>query len=153
MRKINQIIIHSSDSEYGTAHIIDTWHKGRGFSEIGYHFVILNGFILRNKEYFLLDGGIEIGRNLSLKGAHVKNYNQNSIGICLIGKSGDFTVKQRISLLSLIYELKREYKIPIENILGHYELDSRKTCPDINMITYREYLKEIFKINKTLFKE
>ena len=43
MREIKKIIIHCSDSEFGDAALIDKWHKERGWTGIGYHYVILNG--------------------------------------------------------------------------------------------------------------
>ena len=48
------IIVHHSDSDYGSAAIIDKWHRERGFDELGYHFVIGNG---TNSG----DGQIEVG--------------------------------------------------------------------------------------------
>ena len=43
MREISKIILHCSDSEWGSASVIDQWHKERGWTEIGYHYVITNG--------------------------------------------------------------------------------------------------------------
>ena len=49
MRKINKIILHCSATPSGRAVSVDTirrWHKKRGWSDIGYHYVIqLNGDI------------------------------------------------------------------------------------------------------------
>ena len=76
MRQIKEIIIHCSDSPEGrndTANDIRSWHKKRGFNDIGYHYVIL------------LDGTIEVGRAEDQIGAHCSNHNANSIGICYIG--------------------------------------------------------------------
>ena len=67
MRKINEIIIHCSDTQEGcdvTAKDIRRWHTtpkekgGRGWRDIGYHYVIR------------LDGTIELGRPLEKAGAH-----------------------------------------------------------------------------------
>jgi hypothetical protein len=34
------------------------------------------------------------------------------------------------------------YKIPVENIIGHYEIDkSKPLCPSLNMETERELIK------------
>ncbi|MDD7726846.1 MAG: N-acetylmuramoyl-L-alanine amidase, partial [Bacteroidales bacterium] len=76
MRKINEIIIHCSDTPAGedfSAADIDRWHKERGWSCIGYHYVVR------------LDGTIEKGRDLSRAGAHCAGHNANSIGVCYIG--------------------------------------------------------------------
>lgn len=76
MRKIDEIIIHCSATAEGKdfrAKDIDRWHRQRGFSKIGYHYVID------------LDGKIEAGRELDEVGAHCKGHNAHSIGICYIG--------------------------------------------------------------------
>ena len=87
MRKINEIIIHCSDTQEGcdvTAKEIRSWHTapkekgGRGWRDIGYHYVIR------------LDGTIELGRPLEKAGAHCigrkgEDHNSHSIGICYIG--------------------------------------------------------------------
>ena len=59
--KIDAIVIHCSASRAGVdlrAADIDKMHKERGFSGIGYHFVVD------------LDGRVEIGRPLPQDGAH-----------------------------------------------------------------------------------
>lgn len=77
LRKIDKIIVHCADTPDGkdfTIKDIDRWHKERGWQCCGYHHVIR------------LDGTIENGRPLAQIGAHCKGYNENSIGICLIGR-------------------------------------------------------------------
>ena len=76
MRNIDKIIVHCSATQEGRhldAAEINRWHLKRGWKGIGYHYVVL------------LDGAIEYGRNIYEQGAHVKNYNKGSIGICYIG--------------------------------------------------------------------
>ncbi len=76
VRHITAIVIHCSATKEGKdfgAEDIDRWHRERGFNGIGYHFVVR------------LDGTIEVGRLLSLAGAHTTGHNQNTIGICYIG--------------------------------------------------------------------
>ena len=64
MRKINKIIIHCSATPEGRnikMETIKSWHvKGRGWSDIGYHFVIE------------LDGTLKVGRHMEKMGAGVK---------------------------------------------------------------------------------
>ena len=81
MRQIDHIIVHCSytppSMDIG-AETIREWHtlpkpKGRGWSDIGYHWVIRR------------NGTVEAGRSEERAGAHAKGYNQDSIGICLIG--------------------------------------------------------------------
>lgn len=121
MRDIDLIVVHCSDTpdkREHTAADIDRWHKERGFDRIGYHYVIRRG------------GMLEVGRAENEVGAHVKNHNQNSIGICLIGRS-DFTDPQNTTLGGLLRDLRQRY--PDARILGHCDLDKGKTCPNFNV--------------------
>ena len=136
MREINEIIIHCSDTMEGNnykAADIRTWHMmpkkegGRGFSDIGYHYVIR------------LDGTIEVGRPLSKPGAHCLGHNKNSIGICYVGgrrrdpegrrryvRDDTRTPDQRKSMEGLVKFLKMTY--PEATIHGHREF-ANKACP------------------------
>jgi hypothetical protein len=99
------IIIHHSDSDYGSAAIIDKWHRDRGFDELGYHFVIGNG---TNSG----DGQIEVGPRWTKQkwGAHDNaldnRYNTNGIGICLVGNlnKNPPTPKQLHSMIEKIFK-------------------------------------------------
>lgn len=116
-----KIVAHCSDSTWGNAIIIDDWHKKRGWSGIGYHLVILNGNIRLKVFNKFMDGFIESGRPFDdnsyidpfEKGAHTKGKN-DWIGICLIGKSGQFTNKQKDSFLKACMMIK--------NIFGEAEV-------------------------------
>jgi len=159
--KIENIIIHCSDSPWGCAREIRKWHtdpvpNGRGWSDIGYHFVILNGRVLPDLYLTSLDGSIEAGRRLDSDmdiepdemGIHALGYNAKSIGVCLIGerKNGEatFTTEQMFSLRSLCMELCHHFKVPANNVLGHGETDDGKkqgkTCPDFDVSAIRTYL-------------
>lgn len=122
MRKITEIIIHCADTPDGKefhAADIDRWHKERGWSGIGYHFVIC------------VDGSVEAGRGLDYIGAHAQGYNAASIGVCLIGKS-KFTQAQWSSLALLVGNLQRDYSGC--RVFGHYEVDQHgKTCPNFDV--------------------
>ncbi|MGA1048539.1 MAG: N-acetylmuramoyl-L-alanine amidase [Minisyncoccia bacterium] len=105
---------------------ITQWHKDRGFDTIGYHYVIRRS------------GVVEKGREDSLQGAHAVAVNGTSIGVCMVGGVDDslkwennFTEAQFRSLKSLIILLKNKY--PIEKIIGHYEVESKKECPSFNV--------------------
>jgi N-acetylmuramoyl-L-alanine amidase len=138
MRAINKIIVHCSATREGeniSAAEIDKWHKKRGWRGIGYHYVVL------------LDGTIEYGRSIYKQGAHVKNHNKGSIGICYIGgvesergSNGKWiakdtrTLEQKETLLDLLKTLKRLH--PDATIHGHNEF-AAKSCPCFD--AYNEY--------------
>ena len=136
MRKITEIIIHCSctpeDRNIGATTILD-WHKERGFSDIGYHYVIR------------LDGTIETGRPVEQIGAHTKGHNRNSIGICYIGGTekdcktpkDTRTTQQREALQQLCKQLKAEY--PNATIHGHSEF-ANKACPSFDV---KQWIKEV----------
>jgi len=139
MRVINLIVVHCSDSLFGDAALVRKWHLERGFSEIGYHHVILNGYpdaesLRLHRPKFWLDGAVEPGRPLEQAGAHVQGHNHNSVGICLIGKE-QFTQQQFGALVELIGRIRREH--PGARLAGHYELlgagDPPKSCPNLDM--------------------
>lgn len=130
MDKIDAIIVHCSATKAGQdfkAKDIDRMHRQRGFNCIGYNYTID------------LDGQIEVGRPLTVDGAHCSSkdkngvsYNKHSIGICYIGgldangKAKDTrTDAQKRALRLLISKLVHSY--PIKEILGH-----RDTSPDLD---------------------
>lgn len=132
VRKINKLVIHVSDTPDNkdfSAEDIRRWHKQRGWSDIGYHFVIR------------IDGTIEKGRDLEIIGAHTKGYNSNSIGICWVGRK-KITPKAFSSLTQLCLVLVDKYNLSCENILGHYELNSHKTCPNLDMEEFRDLISK-----------
>ena len=125
--KVKGIIIHCSDSPQGrgdSAEDIHAWHTKRGFSGIGYHYIILE------------DGMIEKGRPDYWDGAHAKGYNHTHLGICMIGKNS-FTPEQYYSLKDLVSSKVLEYNISKENVIGHYAV-SEKSCPNFDVTEWRE---------------
>jgi hypothetical protein len=149
MKEISHIILHCSDSTWGSASEINKWHLQRGFSGIGYHFIILNSLIRPRLSLESLNGSIEVGRLLDDDkwldngeiGAHTLGFNDHSIGICLIGVKS-FTERQLVSLESLCCDLMEQYDIKTSNILGHYETpkSAGKTCPNFNVAEFRKYM-------------
>ena len=126
------IILHCSDSPQGrddNASTIHRWHLERGWSGIGYHYVILE------------DGAVDRGRPEYWQGAHTKGYNSKSLGVCMIGLDS-FTDAQIESARSLISNIMQEYDIKKENVLGHYETAEAngKTCPNYPIEDFRDAL-------------
>ena len=63
MRDINKIIIHCTATPEGRDVSVDTirqWHLDRGWSDIGYHYIID------------LEGNLHEGRPVERQGAHVR---------------------------------------------------------------------------------
>lgn len=134
-RKIDMIVLHCSDSDNPRHDNIETirqWHTERGFTgpdgisgnedDIGYHFVITK------------DGVVHEGRPLNSIGAHVKGYNEHSIGICLTGKlKSQFTPKQFKAALALIRKLFSDHELDWKAVRLHNQLDKGKTCPNFNL--------------------
>lgn len=139
---IDAIMIHVSGTPFGKdvrAADIDRFHRQKGWKMIGYNYVID------------LDGTVEVGRPLTMDGAHCnlpgfsgKSYNKHAISICLIGgldadgKEADTrTDAQKIALADLVAKLEMEYNIV--DVLGH-----RDASPDLDgdgIINKYEYVK------------
>lgn len=125
MRSIHYIVIHCSATRASAdidATDIDQWHKERGWSGIGYHFVIKR------------NGNVQRGRPLAKVGAHVKGYNRHSIGICLVGgvdgnnyPQDNFTLDQLENLRQMLWYMTNMF--PNAKIVRHNELDAYRDCP------------------------
>ncbi len=122
MMNITRVVIHCSASPQGRgddAETIHSWHTRRGWSGIGYHYVILE------------DGTLQTGRPEYWEGAHVNGHNKDSLGICLIGYGSEVTNDQMDTLAQLLLGLNHKYN-GVE-VLGHNDLDPNKTCPNFNV--------------------
>jgi len=125
---VKKRVFHCSDSsdsiDLGVKEIrqwhTDTPPKGNGWSDIGYHFVIRR------------DGRIERGRAETVQGAHVRGHNEDSIGICWVGRK-TASDKQLMAIKKLLRGLMDKYELQAYDIYGHTELDSKKTCPNLDM--------------------
>lgn len=127
-RIIKEIIVHCTATQEGkdfTVADIDKWHKARGFSGIGYHYVIYR------------DGSIHDGRNVDVAGAHTIGHNAQSIGVSYIGgvavdgktPKDTRTQAQKDSLRNLLKELRKLY--PAAKIYGHRNF-ANKACPSFD---------------------
>lgn len=141
-RVINEIIVHCSATREGqnyTVADVKRWHTtpvskgGRGWSDIGYHYVIHR------------DGTVHKGRDVNVSGAHCTGHNSHSIGVCYIGgcdasdgrtPKDTRTQAQKKSLLELLQELKKLY--PKARIRGHRDF-ANKACPSFDAT--KEYSK------------
>lgn len=126
---VEYIIMHCTATPEGrvvTLEDVRRWHvEERGWSDIGYHWLIE------------LDGTLRQGRHETTQGAHAKGYNSNSIGVCYVGgmnreftKAKDTrTEAQKLTLRCLIEGLRGRY--PNAKIIGHRDV-SAKACPSFN---------------------
>ena len=102
--------------------VIQSFHQhGRGWIDIGYHFVIDGS------------GRIWEGRPLGVVGAHVKNKNDGNVGISLMGDFGAPHNNQPAgaqvkSLVALMRWLTVKYNIPVARIKGHRDQEDT-SCP------------------------
>ena len=138
MRTISRIFIHCAytpaDMDIGVQEITK-WHtdpppKGKGWADIGYHYVIRR------------NGVVEKGRPIEEEGAHAKGHNGDSIGICLVGgkigvkKAGfNFTRAQMVAVEEMCAILCVQYKLTFNNIHGHNEVSNRD-CPCFDVQAY-----------------
>ena len=140
MRTIKKIILHCSATPENRNVSVDTireWHTSKGWSDIGYHYVIG------------LNGDIHKGRPVDRQGAHVRGFNKGSIGICYIGgvdadlKAKDTrTESQRASLSYFLCNLMDKYDGA--TLHGHNEFSS-KACPSFDVQTEYKDIIEYYK--------
>jgi len=129
-KSTKHIVLHCSATRANQpidAKTIKGWHTtpvakgGRGWSDIGYHYVIKR------------DGKLEAGRRPDTSvGSHVAGYNSSTLGICLVGglsnatgkPENNFTPEQWATLKGLVIELSGRFKKA--TILGHRDLSPDK---------------------------
>jgi N-acetylmuramoyl-L-alanine amidase len=134
MREIKRVILHCSATPEGKEYSVETirkWHTdpkpgGRGWSDIGYHFVIH------------LHGVIESGRPFDKPGAHTRGENRDSIGVCYIGgvdENNDpkdtMNECQEEAFRELVYSLRMVSDDHL-TLHGHNEFSS-KACPSFQV--------------------
>ena len=98
--------------------------KGRGWRDIGYHWLIDR------------DGTVLPGRPEGQIGSHVAGHNAGSIGVSLFGGktsrhrdpfARNYTPAQEAALLRLIADIGRRTRL--SEISGHNQYDDGKACP------------------------
>jgi len=138
-REIDTLVVHCSattaDMDIG-AEEIRKWHLERGWSDIGYHYVIRR------------DGTLEHGRPEGKIGAHARGFNSRSLGVCLVGGSrrlddgtlepdSNFTFEQYDRLHELIDDLQfKRWQDEVEplKVIGHRDVPgAHKACPSFDV--------------------
>lgn len=105
---------------------IRKWHvEERGWSDVGYHFVVT------------LDGTVHVGRPMDRAGAHCKGRNGNSIGVCYVGGM-DSDMVPKDTLLPVQERSVRKLIKAIRLLFGEVEISghnqySAKACPSFDV--------------------
>jgi hypothetical protein len=134
-REWKYIVIHHTASEKGSVESIHEEHlkkkdaNGNAWLGIGYHFLIGNG-------NGMPDGEIEstFRWRQQLQGAHAGSsdpvYNQQGIGICLVGNFEKHapSARQMTALKKLVRTMKGEYRVASKNVIGHRDVRATE-CP------------------------
>lgn len=141
MRIPKYLVIHCSATKLSQDIPVSTikkWHvKGRGWSDVGYHY------------YIRKDGSLELGRDRDGDGdiweeigAHVRNFNSKSVGICYEGgldESGEpkdtRTKEQLITMSAIVKVISSQFKGI--KIRGHKDFPNvAKSCPCFEVLDW-----------------
>jgi N-acetylmuramoyl-L-alanine amidase len=130
-REITEVIVHCAATPEGKSFTVDDvrrWHRQKGWTDVGYHYVIG------------LRGELWLGRDVDIQGAHCAagGHNRKSIGVCYIGgvaRDGKTpkdtrTPEQKATLLKLLMDLRKLY--PGMRIYGHHDFERGKACPSFD---------------------
>ena len=85
-----------ADQDIGASEI-DRKDRDKGCAMIGCHYVIRR------------DGMVETGRELDKMGHYKRRYNKDSVYVCVVGESGNYTEAQKVVLDDIEDELKDLY--------------------------------------------
>ncbi len=98
---------------------------GRGWADLGYHYVI--------DPY----GRIWEGRSIRYQGAHVKDQNENNLGILVMGnfEMQSPTTAALTSLDRFLFSQMQQYRISLTNVRTHKER-APTACPGRNLQAY-----------------
>jgi len=129
-RPIKELIWHCAATPEGKDFTVDdirAWHRQRGWSDVGYHYIVYR------------DGRIMLGRPVGQTGSHVAGRNTGTVGCCYIGGvSADGkapkdtrTPAQKSSMLWLTEQLIKKHRIP--KVTGHNDHTNAKACPSFKV--------------------
>jgi len=137
MRELKRIILHCTATQLEqqvNVSKIDSWHRNRGWSEIGYHYVLY------------LDGTIATGRDIRKQGAHAKGHNHDSVGVAYVGgldnnlvPQDTMTMQQEMAFLHLVNSLRVVFGAL--SVHGHNEYSS-KACPSFDVQVKYNFLNK-----------
>jgi N-acetylmuramoyl-L-alanine amidase len=118
------LVHHTASARTTTLEDVERWHLQRNFRAVGYHCFIPES------------GEVQIGRPLPELGAHCKNFNAASIGICL---AGDNTIPEERWTLRQVEGLKKQVGSLVgvwpwlaNEIYGHKDY-AETLCPGLDV--------------------
>lgn len=143
--------LHASASTFGNAAEITRWHLEKGWRTIGYHLVVLNGWLSKDRYNEIYDGHIETGRAFDDDsvispdevGAHTYGYNKDCIAICIIKDKGqELTEKQFLGIQDALFQLQEIFgSLTIDQ---HSDYDPKKPdCAGVSQ-EYIDYFNSLF---------
>lgn len=129
MRGISRITVHHEGSTpvfftdtRATAARIEKVRRihteDRGWSDIGYHYIIDRA------------GRVWQGRPINYQGAHVRDQNENNLGILVLGNFDKQSASQAqlAKLVDTLRTFQSQYRVPTTRVLTHQEL-AQTACP------------------------
>lgn len=101
---------------------IRRFHVGRGWGDIGYHYVVDRA------------GRIWQARPVNLQGAHVRDQNEHNVGVMALGNFNlqEPSEAQLKGLARITRYLRDQYNVPLRSIHTHQEL-AATSCPGRSM--------------------
>lgn len=114
----DRIILHHAAGN-GSVESVHNYHKGLGWSGIGYHY------------YVRKDGSIYRGRPEEMVGGHTSGYNYCSIGVCTEGnfETDVMSDAQREAIRALVLDIRTRY--PDTQTIRHKDV-AATACPGKN---------------------
>ena len=138
MRTVTSIIVHhTATPQTWTLEKTRAYHKGKGWSDIGYHYLIERDPLL-----------LRIGRRAGRVGAHCKGANRNSLGIVIVGNFVEETLdRQTLGFAAqAVADLCVSYGLTAPDVYGHNHAPGGTTatvCPGFSMDDLRARVSEI----------
>ena len=131
MLTIKRLVFHHSGSPRSTTfesireyHMRPMSQGGKGYVDIGYHFVVFG------------DGTYRIGRPIWKEGAHSPGHNRDSIGICIVGDNtiaAEAWIPEQIATGQRLIDAWR-IVVPGIDFCGHCDIRAT-VCPAIDVKT------------------
>lgn len=135
MRPIHTIVVHHSGTPASwTWETVWRFHtEARGWDDGGYHYLVE------------AEGRVRLGRHPDIQGAHVKDHNEGTLGVCVVG---DFSARpvpglQWGAAVSLVTDLLRQYGLQVSDVKGHRELASGTVCPGYSPQEFRAAVRAV----------